>query len=620
MNFVSLLLLTSVAFFFYVGFDLSKEEKYQKENIFLIVICGLCCWWSFSFAFIFAAPDYETAWRWLNLSYPGWFYPPAFILHFCLTLSGVDMKLGKWIYPLLYLPPTLFLFLAWGGNLTEVTYTQLYGFSGGTQRRENPLGYWSFSFYYMLFCIIGSYFLYRWGKKTDLKGEKQKSKIIIISTYTSITLVFVVGTLLPGLDIQVIPRVPSIMIIPWIAGIWFAMTRYQFQVLTTSIAADEVIFSIQDLLLMVSSQGKIIRANHRASRFLSYREEEILGWSPLDFLPEKGATEVSGVLAGRITQFQDETLLMGKGYRKTPVRLRATSVMDKDGDLAGSILVFQDLTGTYRLREEAEKRREAEENLRVIHEELIKQDQQKTDFISMISHELRTPLTSILGFSSIIAKRFDQAVVPRLPGPGKPVKRALRQFRGNMEIIISEAERLTALINNVLDITRMESGRMDWKMGPLDIQEVIQQAAAATSSLFAQKGLPLVRDIPPGLPRVTGDRDRLVQVVINLLSNAVKFTHEGRVTCQVFREGDMLTVRVRDTGKGIPREDLEEVFQKFSQVKGTGREGYKGTGLGLPISREIVEYHGGRIWAQSTPGAGSTFSFTLPVEMGGKDS
>jgi CheY-like chemotaxis protein len=157
-------------------------------------------------------------------------------------------------------------------------------------------------------------------------------------------------------------------------------------------------------------------------------------------------------------------------------------------------------------------------------------------------------------------------------------------------------------------------------MQPVSVSDVIDHATAATSSLLDHKHLPLVKDVEPGLPAVTGDRDRLIQVVINLISNSVKFTESGRITCSATRRGGEIVVSVTDTGVGIATADQPKVFERFKQVGDTLTDKPKGTGLGLPICREIVEHHGGRIWVSSEPGIGSTFSFTLPVVAGAADA
>ncbi|MEF3696894.1 ATP-binding protein [Desulfolutivibrio sp.] len=240
-------------------------------------------------------------------------------------------------------------------------------------------------------------------------------------------------------------------------------------------------------------------------------------------------------------------------------------------------------------------------------------DRMKTEFISTVSHELRTPLTSVLGFAKIIRKKFVEDILPRLDATDNKSRRAAGQIGDNLGIIVSEGERLTELVNDVLDIAKMESGKIEWDLQPVTIAEVIERSVTATSALIEQKGLSLNLDISLGLPQFLGDRDRLIQVMLNLISNAVKFTAAGGVTIRAFIEGEMIRVGVSDTGPGISENDQQIIFEKFKQAGDTLTEKPKGTGLGLPICRQIVDRHGGRIWVESAPGQGSVFWFTLPV-------
>jgi len=267
-----------------------------------------------------------------------------------------------------------------------------------------------------------------------------------------------------------------------------------------------------------------------------------------------------------------------------------------------------------RLQEEVTERKQVEEaleqkmeELQAAHKELQELDQMKDFFLSTVSHELRTPLTSIKSFAEILLSYEDED------------KETQREF---LTIINDESDRLTRLINDFLDLSKIKAGRMQWETVKLAIPEVIEISINATHALFAQKDLRADVDLGPDLPPISADKDRLVQVVTNLLSNAIKFTPEGgeiRVRAQIFKDGeaegvsDMIRVGVSDTGIGIAPEDLEKVFEKFKQVGDTLTDRPKGTGLGLPICKEIVEYHGGRIWAESEPGKGSTFYFTLPA-------
>jgi CheY-like chemotaxis protein len=185
--------------------------------------------------------------------------------------------------------------------------------------------------------------------------------------------------------------------------------------------------------------------------------------------------------------------------------------------------------------------------------------------------------------------------------------------RQNLGIMASEGERLTSMINDVLDLAKIEAGKLEWRSEPVALGEVVDQAAKAATPLVEQAGLRLDLDLPPDLPEVLGDRNRLVQVVLNLLSNAVKFTPTGSVTIRARTSGEDVQVDVIDTGVGIAPEDQGRVFEQFGQAGDTLTDKPRGTGLGLPICRQIVTHHGGRLWLDSTQGGGSTFSFTLPA-------
>lgn len=240
-------------------------------------------------------------------------------------------------------------------------------------------------------------------------------------------------------------------------------------------------------------------------------------------------------------------------------------------------------------------------------------DAAKSSFLSTVSHELRTPLTSVLGFAKIIRRRLEERLFPIIPEDDRKVAQAKKQVIENLDVVVSEGERLTKLIDDVLDLAKIEAGKFTWNMSSVSMSEIIERATSATASLFENKKLTLVRSVEADLPAVTGDQDRLIQVVINLISNAVKFTEAGSITCAARRDGGELIISVTDSGIGIAPQDQPKVFEKFKQVGDTLTDKPKGTGLGLPICKEIVEYHGGRIWVESEPGKGSTFSFTLPI-------
>ncbi len=245
-------------------------------------------------------------------------------------------------------------------------------------------------------------------------------------------------------------------------------------------------------------------------------------------------------------------------------------------------------------------------------------DKMKSGFLSSVSHELRTPLTSILGFAKLINRDFKKSFHTLSESDPKLMKKSLR-ISENLDIIRHEGERLTRLINDVLDLNKIESGRTDWNDEEIQIAEIINHAQLAVSGQYAQNpDMKLMVEVAEGLPPLTLDKDRLLQVFINILNNAAKFTERGVITLRAYKASDdYVGFSVSDPGIGIPEKDHASIFDKFHQVSGKDTIAQKpqGTGLGLAICKQIIEHYNGRIWVESEPGKGSTFIFELPVWM-----
>jgi signal transduction histidine kinase len=261
-------------------------------------------------------------------------------------------------------------------------------------------------------------------------------------------------------------------------------------------------------------------------------------------------------------------------------------------------------------RQLEQKSRELERattDLKAANERLTELDRMKDDFLSTVTHELRTPLTSIRSFSEILHDSPDLDLTER------------QHF---LTIIIRESERLTRLINQVLDLTKIETGRMKWQMTDVDLVDVIDHAVSALRHLFEEKDMALAVHAPTRVPPIRGDRDQLIQLVINLLSNAEKFcpAGTGRVDVSLQAGARGVTVSVADNGLGIPLNEQELIFEKFHQVRAGNTGNPMGSGLGLAICRGIVEHLGGRIWVRSTPGKGATFFFTVPYARARADA
>jgi len=240
--------------------------------------------------------------------------------------------------------------------------------------------------------------------------------------------------------------------------------------------------------------------------------------------------------------------------------------------------------------------------LEIANARLLEVDHLKTKFLSEVSHEIRTPLAAIVSAAKIITKHHNSRpeVVERFG-----------------HTILSEGERLTRMINEFLDLTKIEADCVDWHDTELDTSALVADAISSTASLAMEKSIALSADVPGETPPCHADHDRLIQVLTNLITNAIKHTPEGgHITVSVVDDGDATRFAVHDTGTGIPNEELSKVFERFHQVIGPdGRASRRGSGLGLCICREIVEHYSGRIWAESILGQGSSFQFTIPSSV-----
>ncbi len=239
--------------------------------------------------------------------------------------------------------------------------------------------------------------------------------------------------------------------------------------------------------------------------------------------------------------------------------------------------------------------------------ELFQANQTKSRFLANMSHELRTPLNAVLGFSEIMREQHFGPLAPR--------------YRGYAEDIHRSANHLLELINDVLDLSKLEAGRRQLDRSDLSIGVEFDYVSRLLTSKAEGAGLRLIASVEPDLPPVPADRLALRQVLLNLVVNAIKFSPPGgRVTLRAARAGDCLQVCVIDEGIGIAASDLERILQPFEQVRSQIGAAAEGTGLGLPLSKGLVELHGGEMWIDSQPGAGTTVSFTLPLRREGQET
>ncbi len=338
-----------------------------------------------------------------------------------------------------------------------------------------------------------------------------------------------------------------------------------------------------------------------AERFLGHeRTDELF---TLYAVRRGGGMSIDALADGELVQFIERRLAGAIGAASA--RVMVASTIKGEGVSVDEIMQILDETSqvleySRQLEQKSKALEKATAELKAANQRLTELDQMKDDFLSTVTHELRTPLTSIRSFSEILHDSPDLDLAER------------QHF---LTIIIRESERLTRLINQVLDLTKIETGRMKWQITQVDLAEVINQSVLSLRGLFEERDIEVDVHVPHYVPPIRADRDQLIQLVINLLSNAQKFSPAGtgRVAVDLKAENGIAIVSVADNGPGIPRNEQEKIFEKFHQVR-AGRTGNPmGSGLGLAICRGIVEHLGGRIWVESDPGRGSTFFFSVPL-------
>lgn len=350
-------------------------------------------------------------------------------------------------------------------------------------------------------------------------------------------------------------------------------------------------------IFMLDAEGQVLTWNPGAERIKQYTCEEVIGkhyrmlYTPDDQAagrPEKNLRD-----ALKYGQTEDLGWRMKKDGSWFWADCVITPILAQDGRVLGFSKVIRDLT-------EINKSEKHEREL-----ELARRTEKlKDQFLSLVSHELRTPLTSILGFTSLLEDNQNATLSP--------------EQQGYLRHILKGTETLTDLVNNLIDLTTLQAGKMVLEPGPVNFAEVVQGAMFALQPKAQAKHQWFANHVRIDLPDLIADSQRVGQILLNVLDNAVKFTPTGgRIDISATVEDGMLRCEVKDTGPGIEEPDLEKLFQKFSQgdMSSTRTEG--GLGIGLNIAKTLAEAHGGLLGVLSTPGQGSTFWFTLPLKFSG---
>jgi len=348
-----------------------------------------------------------------------------------------------------------------------------------------------------------------------------------------------------------------------------------------------------DAMIIVGSDGRIDLVNAQAERLFGYRREELLR-QPVDVLvPERFRARHPAHRAEY--GFDPKIRPMGAGLdlfglhrdgSEFPVEISLSPLETDEGTLVLSAI--RDIT----------ERKQFETVLREKNEELERASLAKDTFLASMSHELRTPLNAVIGFTSTL--------LMGLPGPLNT------EQQQQLRTVQASARHLLSLINDMLDLAKIESGKAELKIEPVETQTIVREAAASLEALANEKGLALTLGLPSSDIKVLTDRRALSQMLLNLINNAIKYTRQGFVHVDVRQAGALVELSVTDSGIGIRAEDLEKLFEAFSQLDRSTTRSFEGAGLGLYLSQRLATLLGGRISVESEYGKGSCFTLVLP--------
>ena len=387
-----------------------------------------------------------------------------------------------------------------------------------------------------------------------------------------------------------IPDLGHNMGLIWAVGIVYVIVKYNFLVITPATAARNIISTMADTLILTDKTGRIVGVNQSACDLLGYEEEAFVGQTIEMIMAADSKHTINRLVQQKIIKNIDFDF-KDIGGNRIPVSLSSSVLMGKEQMLSGMVIIARDISEKKRAELELQQaKRHAEEASRA-----------KSAFLANMSHELRTPLNHIIGFSELL--------VDEKCGTLNEMQ---ADYLGD---VLGSSRHLLSLINDILDLSKIEAGKLTLNPVELEIKHLLKDSLSMVQEKIFKRGITLDLKIDQLPETFMADERKLKQIIYNLLSNAVKFTPDkGRITITGMVNGNQdIQISVRDTGIGIDGEHLALIFKPFEQVEDSASRHFQGTGLGLSLTKSLVELHGGRIWVESEgPGKGAVFSFILP--------
>ena len=609
MNFVSIIFfamfLVAGLAYLYIGSYILYVNIHERIN--QVFACGTysLAIWSLSYAMGALAQDYANALFWRRISSFGWGFFYAIMLHFAIVLlrsssitKNAREKHNYWLL-LIYIPAGISAYV-YGISTKSATYyyklTQTpFGWRYITQ---NSIWDYIFNAYYIGYSIVFAVLMLLIVGRTKLIREKKQ----VVLIFASFVFCFFIGSLtdivfgyFTSLEL---PQSAILFFMIPVLSTWYALKKYGSTEISISAISEDILVGMNEGLLLIDSSGRIKNVNEYFTGLTGFAKEKIVGKAPgevfaWDEVPEKS---VWGEFLKEDKKSIEESLWISDGSI-VPVMLSSKRIMNQWGDLAGAVCIITDLSEVKRKEKELLfTQQELEEALQETKSAL----EIKTQFLANVSHEIRTPMNSIVGMAYLLGQtQLEEQQDEYL----KQLQRA--------------ANTLLSLVNNILDFSKIDSDSIEIQKVEFDFPKTVSKILHLYRAIAKEKQISLTYYSEEAIPRrMIGDPLRLEQVLSNLLDNAIKFTSEGeiRVGMKVAKiEGDSILIRfeIKDTGIGIDKVYQDKIFDVFTQIDGSRTRQYSGAGMGLAITKKLVQLMGGEIKVDSQIDQGSRFTFTV---------